>query len=104
MPHKGGAKRNSRSDVAGTPHPNRPSNRQALKCEEGHIGHHQSLAKTRHRFCTSGWRQQMPSIVRRLTRNRPGRMTIIEYSLIAVLITYSTIQVLLVLSGKAGPV
>jgi Flp pilus assembly pilin Flp len=46
----------------------------------------------------------MPSIVRRLARNRPGKMTIIEYSLIAVLIAYSTVQVLLVLTGKAGPV
>jgi hypothetical protein len=27
----------------------------------------------------------MPSIVRRLTRNTPGRMAVIDYSLIAVL-------------------
>jgi Flp pilus assembly pilin Flp len=104
MPHKGGAKRNSRSDVAGAPHPDRPSNRQPLKCEEGHIGNGRSLAKPCRRFCTSGWRQQMPSIVRRLARNRPGKMTIIEYSLIAVLIAYSTVQVFVVLAGKAGPV
>jgi Flp pilus assembly pilin Flp len=31
-------------------------------------------------------------------------MTIIEYSLIAVLIAYSTVQVFVVLAGKAGPV
>ena len=41
----------------------------------------------------------MPSVVRRLTRNKPGRITIIEYSLIAVLTAYSTIQILLVLGG-----
>jgi hypothetical protein len=46
----------------------------------------------------------MPSIVRRLTRNKPGRMSIIDYSLIAVLTAYATIQVLFVLGAKAGPV
>jgi Flp pilus assembly pilin Flp len=46
----------------------------------------------------------MRSMVRRLTRNAPGRMTIIDYSLIAVLTAYATIQVLLVFAGKAGPI
>ena len=45
----------------------------------------------------------MPSMVRRLTRNRPGKTTIIDYSLIAALIAYSTLQILLVVGGKAGP-
>ena len=44
----------------------------------------------------------MPSMVRRLARNAPGKVTIIDYSLIAMLVVYSTIQVLLVLD-KAGP-
>jgi hypothetical protein len=37
----------------------------------------------------------MPSIVRRSARNAPGRMTIIDYSLIAVLTAYAVVQVLL---------
>src|SRR5215471_16465702 len=48
-------------------------------------------------------RQQMPSVFRRLTRSEPGRMSIIDYSLIAVLTAYATIQVVLVVSGKALP-
>ena len=43
----------------------------------------------------------MPSVVRRLTRNKPGRMTIIDYCLIAVLSAYSTIQILLVFGGHS---
>jgi len=46
----------------------------------------------------------MPSVFRRLTRSKPGRMSIIDYSLIAVLTAYATIQVLFVLGTKAGPV
>ena len=42
----------------------------------------------------------MPATVRRLMRNRPGKMTIIDYSLIAVLTAFGVIQVVLVLSGK----
>ena len=44
----------------------------------------------------------MPATVRRLTRSRPGRMTMIDYSLIAVVTTYGVLQVLLVLCGKAA--
>jgi hypothetical protein len=46
----------------------------------------------------------MRSMVRRLTRNSPGRMTMSDYSLIALLTAYATIQVLLVFAGKAGPI
>jgi hypothetical protein len=42
----------------------------------------------------------MPAAVRRLTRSRPGRMAIIDYSLIAVLAAYGVLQVLLVFCGK----
>ena len=43
----------------------------------------------------------MPSVVHRLTRNKPGKMTIIDYSLIAVLTAYSTFQILIVLGGHS---
>ena len=43
----------------------------------------------------------MPATVRRLTRSRPGKMTTIDYSLIAVLTAYGVLQVLLVLCAKA---
>jgi hypothetical protein len=44
----------------------------------------------------------MPFTVRRLTRNTPGKMTIVDYSLIATLTAYGVIQILLVLCGKSG--
>jgi hypothetical protein len=44
----------------------------------------------------------MLATVRRLSRNGPGRMTIIDYSLIGVLTTYAALQILLVLVGKAA--
>ena len=42
----------------------------------------------------------MPATVRRLTRNRPGKMNIIDYSLVGVLTAYGALQILLVLVGK----
>jgi hypothetical protein len=44
----------------------------------------------------------MPATVRRLMRNRPGKMTIIDYSLIAVLTAFGSLQILLALVGKTA--
>jgi hypothetical protein len=49
-------------------------------------------------------RQQMPSIFRRLTKNKPGGVTIIDYTLAALLIAYAAIQILFVVGAKAGSI
>ncbi len=46
----------------------------------------------------------MPSIFRRLTKNKPGGVTIIDYTLTALLIVYAAIQILFVVGAKAGSI
>jgi hypothetical protein len=71
-----------------------------LKRDKRHAATPRSSQKWR-QIQQSGFRRQnMPATVRRLTRNRPGKMSIIDYSLIGVLTAYGALQILLVLVGK----
>ena len=46
----------------------------------------------------------MPSIFRRLTKNKPGGVTIIDFTLIAFLTAYAAIQIFFVVGAKAGSI
>jgi hypothetical protein len=44
----------------------------------------------------------MTGALRRLTRNKPGKMTIIDYSLIGILTAYGSLQVVLILCNQVA--
>ena len=46
----------------------------------------------------------MPSIFRRLTKNKPGGVTIIDFTLVAFLTAYAAIQIFFVVAAKAGSI
>jgi hypothetical protein len=84
----------------------RQSDRQALKCDAGHIGNGETSPKVvRAAGSVVGVRrQQMPSIFRRLTKNKPGGVTIIDFTLVALLTAYAAIQIFFVVGAKAGSI
>jgi hypothetical protein len=83
----------------------RQSYRQALKCDAGHIGNGETSPKiVRAAGSVVGVRrQQMPSIFRRLTKNKPGGV-IIDFTLVALLTAYAAIQIFVVVGAKAGSI
>jgi hypothetical protein len=46
----------------------------------------------------------MRSIFRRLTKNKPGGVTIIDFTLVALLTAYVAIQIFFVVGAKAGSI
>jgi hypothetical protein len=46
----------------------------------------------------------MPSIFRRLTKNKPGGVTIVDFTLVALLTVYTAIQIFFVVAAKAGSI
>src|SRR5205823_10213716 len=62
-----------------------------LKCGERHAANDHSPQRSTAGSAVRVRRQHMPATVRRLTRSRPGKMTTIDYSLIAVLTAYGVL-------------
>ena len=46
----------------------------------------------------------MPPIFRRLTKNKPGGVTTIDFTLVALLTAYAAIQTFFVVAAKAGSI
>jgi hypothetical protein len=84
----------------------RQSDREALKCDAGHIGNGEISPKVMRAAgsVVGVRRQQMPSIFRRLTKNKPGGATIVDFTLVALLTAYAAIQIFFVVAAKAGSI